>query len=131
MFSLAAPLLLKAAESSGGSIYTYTIDRSLRFNSADSAYLSRTGTTSATWTFSCWVKRSKLGAAMGVLEGGLHFNSGDTITAVGLTTTEAFRDPAAWMHVCVSNNGLEINGVNFGSVTTSALTNPDIGPQRE
>ena len=44
--------------------YDYKIDQSLRFNAADSAYLSRTpssGGNRRTFTFSCWVKRSNLG----------------------------------------------------------------------
>jgi hypothetical protein len=42
---------------------TYQIERSLRFNSADSAFLNRTpssATSRTVWTFSCWVKRSAL-----------------------------------------------------------------------
>jgi hypothetical protein len=39
---------------------TYQISRSLRFNSADTTYLSRTVSTSnrRTWTFSAWIKKS-------------------------------------------------------------------------
>lgn len=111
----------------GGRGEEYSIDQSALFDSANSSYLSRTFTSSATWTLSVWVKRATISSIMGILEGGLQFNTANTITAVGLTTTEVFRDVAEWYHVCVSNNGLEVNGVNLGSVTTSALTNPDIG----
>jgi len=41
----------------------YQISRSLRFNSADSAYLNRTPATTTnrrTWTWSGWIKRSNL-----------------------------------------------------------------------
>jgi hypothetical protein len=41
----------------------YQISRSLRFNSADSAYLSRTPASAGdrkTWTWSGWVKRGSL-----------------------------------------------------------------------
>ena len=47
----------------------YTISRSLRFNSSDSAYLSRTPSVAGnrkTWTWSGWVKRSALGARNGI-----------------------------------------------------------------
>ena len=50
----------KTASVSGG----YQISRSLRFNSADSAYLNRTPATATnqqTWTWSGWFKRSSLG----------------------------------------------------------------------
>ena len=101
---------------------------SCMFDSASSQYLSRTQTTAGTWTLSVWVKRGKITAAMGVLEGaGFLFNAGDTITAGALTTTALFRDPSAWVHVHISNNGLYINGVSYGAVTTGVLTNPDIG----
>jgi hypothetical protein len=59
----ANPLLLAsaAAAADGG----YAIERSLRFNSADSAYLSRTPASVGNrkkFTLSCWIKRSGLGA---------------------------------------------------------------------
>ena len=106
----------------------HTIDQSARFNDGDSPELSRTYTLSAPWTFSAWVKRCELGAANILLGTSgsspeVQFNSGDTITAEGLTTTAVFRDPAAWYHVHVSDNGLYINGVSYGSVTTTSLTN--------
>ena len=40
----------------------YQIQRSLRFNSPDSAYLNRTPASASnrtTWTYSGWIKRSK------------------------------------------------------------------------
>ena len=38
----------------------YEVERSLRFNSADSANLTRTSSsTSTTFTYSAWIKRSK------------------------------------------------------------------------
>ena len=48
----------------------YTIDQSLRFNDDDSAYLSRTPSSTGnrkTWTFSCWIKRCKLGTEQEIL----------------------------------------------------------------
>jgi hypothetical protein len=53
--------LLLAAEAAAAPVTG--ISRSLRFNSADSAYLSRTPGTAGnrkTWTWAGWVKRSKL-----------------------------------------------------------------------
>jgi hypothetical protein len=53
------PVGIGSAEEGG-----YQIERSLRFNSADSAYLNRTPGTASnrkTWTWSGWVKRSKFG----------------------------------------------------------------------
>lgn len=56
----ANPLLLAGAEEAG-----YAIERSVRFNSSDSAYLSKNFASAGnrkTWTWAGWVKRSKLGA---------------------------------------------------------------------
>ena len=76
----------------GSSTTAYEIDRSLRFNSADNAGLSRTfGTVSEfdnkKWTVSFWTKRTKLGvhgplfgygtAASGPSFGGFYFNATD------------------------------------------------------
>ena len=46
----------------------YEIDRSLRFNDDDTAYLSRnfgTGGNRKKWTFSAWIKRGNLGGTAG------------------------------------------------------------------
>ena len=56
----ASPLLLASTAAAAGG---YQISRSLRFNSADSAYLSRTPAVAGnrrTWTWAGWVKRSSL-----------------------------------------------------------------------
>lgn len=102
------------------------ISNSLRFDGTND-YLARTYTSSATNTFSAWVKRSKLGAIQPILGSSVKFNVNDTITAFSLTTTAIFRDPSAWLHIHVSNGGLYVNGVSYGAVTTSALTNASIG----
>jgi hypothetical protein len=66
-----------AAAGAGGE---YQISRSLRFNSADSAYLSRTPASAGdrkTWTWSGWVKRSALGVSQQVIVcGSAGFGSG-------------------------------------------------------
>ena len=52
------------AGASGAGAAGFQIDRSLRFNSSDSAYLSRTPSSAGnrkTWTWSGWVKRSTVG----------------------------------------------------------------------
>jgi len=105
----------------------FSITNSLMLSSASSQYLSRTYTSSATWTLSVWVKRSFLTVTSPILDSIVRFNSADTFTAVGLTTSALFRDPATFYHIVVNSNGLFINNVSFGSVTTSALTNLKIG----
>ena len=95
----------------------YTIERSLRFNSADNTDLDRTPSSAGnrrTWTWAGWVKRSALGATQGRIFGGgtsdyfdLYFPSGDELrvlwTGNNLTTTTAlFRDPSAWYHIVLA-----------------------------
>jgi hypothetical protein len=60
---LSNSLFLSTAAGGGAG---YQIERSLRFNSSDSAYLSRTPASSSnrkTWTWAGWVKRSSISAA--------------------------------------------------------------------
>ena len=96
------------------------VQRSLRFNSADSAYLTRTfstgGTSRTTCTFSAWVKRGTLGAAQRIIDSyngtgsstAAIFNASDQLL-IGfggtgqpeIVTTAVYRDPSAWYHVLV------------------------------
>ena len=97
------------------------VSRSLRFNSADTAYLNRTPASASnrkTWTWSGWVKRSKLGVAYTFLFGvsnsasnaswnGLTFGSNGVADTLGFqqwtstyrTTTQVFRDAGGWLHI--------------------------------
>ena len=99
----------------------YQISRSLRFNSADSAYLTRTfstgGTSRTTCTFSAWVKRGTLGAAQRIIDSyngtgsstAAIFNASDQLL-IGfggtgqpeIVTTAVYRDPSAWYHILVA-----------------------------
>jgi hypothetical protein len=114
----------KTASVSGG----YQISRSLRFNSADSAYLNRTpasATNRRTWTWSGWVKRGKIGdwaylfqGSAGNPTGGLDdgtairfsstnnplviYNLYNSASTVEVSTAALFRDPSAWYHIIVA-----------------------------
>jgi hypothetical protein len=109
----ASPLLLATAAAGG-----YSISRSVRFNSSDSAYCGRNFTSAGNqkkWTWAGWVKRSTLSSGYQTLfsagSGGgrllFGFGSGDTFSfelqGVGShATTAVFRDPSAWYHVVVA-----------------------------
>jgi hypothetical protein len=114
-------LLLSAADTVAPT--GYQISRSLRFNSADSAYLSRTPTSAGnrkTWTWAGWVKRSALGSRQNVFGTGdasfyngfwLEFFSNDRIRIgdigastldLEIITTQVFRDPSSWGHLVVA-----------------------------
>ena len=103
-----------------GGAEAYQIDRSLRFNSGDSAYLSRTPSSEGNrkkWTWSGWVKRSELGRVQNIFRvvGALsdttvfqiRFMANDAIGVVNysyfpLISNAVFRDVSAWLHLVVA-----------------------------
>jgi hypothetical protein len=129
---------------------TYKIERSLRFNSADSAYLSRTPSVAGnrkTWTWSGWVKRSALSGTIQLIESAgtatstettrLYFGFGGTenfIIGYGgadwRATTQLFRDISSWYHIVVafdSGNATALERiklyVNGSQITSFSTTN--------
>ena len=137
--------LLLGQEGGGG----YAISRSLRFNSSDSAYLSRTPSTAGnrkTWTWAGWVKRSALSSSQTIFAAVqdsnngtvLNFTAADQIQLFNYvggayagrrTTTAVYRDPSAWYHIVFvwdSANGttanrirLYVNGTEVTDFTTT------------
>ena len=131
---------------------TYQISRSLRFNSADSAYLNRTPASAGnrkTWTWSAWVKRSKLGGGsdrntlFGRDNTYINFHLDDTIVInlrsidsgdvnYFMITNAVYRDISAFYHVVVvldttqatASNRLKlwINGVQVTSFSNTGYT---------
>ena len=141
----ANPLLLRSASTA------YTISRSLRFNSSDSAFCSRVVSSAGDrkkWTWSGWAKRSKLGATGGlfgsVISSGLGgswaefiFNSVDGLGFQSYAsggynwywrTNAVFRDTSAWYHVmivCDQTEASVSNAIKFyvnGVLATHAET---------
>ena len=112
MSPIRSSLLLGAGDAAAGG---FQVSRSLRFNSADSAYLSRNFSSGnqKIWTWSAWIKRGKLGsefrffdARSGGLQQYIKFNSSDNLRVLDsngtLITSQVFRDPSAWYHVLVA-----------------------------
>ena len=116
--NLSSPLLATAAEAAAAA---GVATKSLRFNNADSANLSRTFSSAGnrkTWTWAGWVKRSTLGTGKYGLFGGsgtnsmIRFNNdngGDQLrvldSATGgydLITDRKFRDVSSWYHIGVA-----------------------------
>jgi hypothetical protein len=114
-------LLIGAAASGGGG---YEIQRSLRFNSADSAYLNQTPSVAGdrkTWTLSFWMKRCFNSAfyqsfLINRTSASYNLRIDDPTTSkfylsfasgVSLTTTSIYRDFGAWMHVVVVYDSTE------------------------
>ena len=113
----------------------HRISRSLRFNSADSAYLSRTPASAGnrkTWTWSGWVKRGTLSttaqqAIFSASPGtsfpvsGLLFTDTDTIRVAAGTaaasnieaaTTAVYRDTSAWYHIVLAVDTTQATDTN-------------------
>ena len=137
--------LLLGQEGGGG----YSISRSLRFNSSDSAYLSRTPASAGnrkTWTWAGWVKRSRLDSSQTIFAAVQDGNNGTVLqfTAANAIqffnyvggayagrriTTAVYRDLSAWYHIVLawdSANGTTANRirlyVNGVEVTTFDTT---------
>jgi len=113
-----------------------TAGRSVRFNSADSAYLSRTPASAGnrkTWTWSGWVKRSKISNDYDRLFGSetsastvstiritmlnpyqdcLEFHHNDGTNVSNVTTAAKLRDPSAWYHIVVSVDTTQSTSAN-------------------
>jgi hypothetical protein len=93
------------------------IERSLRFNSADSAFLSRTPASSSnrkTWTWAGWVKRSRTGgdgdvlfsAYSGSANQDLYVTFVNSSTSSGPTDGIALFSPPAGNNVAVASNAV-------------------------
>ena len=139
---------LAGAAGSGGAA-GYKIERSLRFNAADNAYLNRTPPTQGnrtTWTWSGWVKRTVMGADKFIFSAGadasnihyLRFTVNDTLEITekisdqvqySLITSAVYRDPSAWYHIVYNYDSgqstasdrlsLYVNGVKVSAFGTS------------
>ena len=124
-------LLLRSAAAAGG----YQVSRSLRFNSADSAYLSRTPASAGnrkTWTWSGWVKRSGFSSNrpifgtdfLGASYCSLYFDYNNTFFfenylggfQARFQTTQVFRDPSAWYHIVVAVDTTQATAANRAKI---------------
>ena len=112
----------------------YQIQRSLRFNSADSAYLNRTPASAGNrriWTWSAWVKRSALGSFSYFFGASpdsfnntyllVSFGASDNLRVHdyqggGFTcrveTTAVYRDVSAWYHIVVAVDTTQATAAN-------------------
>jgi hypothetical protein len=139
-------MLLAAA--AGGAV-GYQIERSLRFNSADSSFLSRTPASVGnrkTWSWAGWVKRTVgssddelfssdssdgfvirfVGSTSAIR---VYSNSGGGLQ-LNLITSAVYRDPSAWYHLVVAIDTTQataanrakiyVNGVQVTAFSTSA-----------
>ena len=126
---------------------TYQISRSLRFNSADSATLTRTPASSGNrtaWTQSFWIKRGKLGTEQHFFEsGGANFQTFFDVNdcfrwyengGYIAITTQVFRDTSAWYHFVLTWDSanatagdrfrIYVNGTRVTSFSTTSNPSP-------
>lgn len=113
---------------------TYRIERSLRFNESDAAYLNRTLTTPTNnkiFTYSCWVKSTISTTRQPIfiaINGGATaffgiefsvttqtlslYDSNYSISVPALITSQVFRDPSAWYHIVMSVDTTQATAAN-------------------
>ena len=139
--------ILAGASGASGAAAGYQIDRSLRFNDGDSAFLNRTPSTSGNkiiWTFSFWIKLNKVDGQRQILTSYVD-SSNDSVIKInsngyleiynyrsGAYKTQyisnaQFRDPSSWYHFVISaNDSTSLNAwVNGVAITFSTSTGPD------
>ena len=142
---------LAGASGGAGSASGYTIERSLRFNDADTAYLDRTFSEGSrtTWTWSGWIKLGEQGsqylfttttasinAAAYIYISVNQFHYWDASQAnhrVVLRTNGLFKDTSAWYHIVLTADRtnatstdrarLYVNGVRWTSFETTNYPN--------
>ena len=121
MSVIGSNVLAGASGGAGGA--EFEIERSLRFNSSDSAHLNKNFASAGnrkTWTWSGWVKRSSFGSRQHVFGavssgssfGAFEFNADDELrfydntlgdsNAIVFETGRVFRDSSAWYHIVVA-----------------------------
>ena len=154
------PLILPGNVGSATAATGFNVANSLRFNSASTDYLNRTPSSASnrdTWTWSGWVKRSKLGSNEDLFSayGDANnytdirfFGTNDNIQFRNLSggnflgrkyTNAQYRDVSAWMHIVAvwdTTNGtaadrqrLYVNGERLTSFLTTG--NPGSGQDSE
>jgi hypothetical protein len=143
-----------AKQGSTRGFYPKVINGSLRFNDDESTRLEWTPDSAGnrkTWTFSCWVKRSKFddGRLIHAYDGvssrrfqirfrsdnAIGWDQGGSGTSGVIVTPAVFRDPSAWYHVvCVADYSnatvadrakIYVNGVRQAVTTTDDFDNAD------
>ena len=124
--------VIAGAAGAGGAAAEFKIERSLRFDSTASSYLSRTPSSAGnrrTWTWSSWVKRGSSTANNPVVFSADTNNgpwtawqftqSTGTIQVTtqagvnpGLYTNSAFRDFSAWYHIVIAMDTTQATAAN-------------------
>ena len=122
----------------------FEVSNSLRFNAGDSAKLTRTQTAGnrKTFTFSGWIKRSRLGDRQAIIsssidgsnESFLWFDTADELFAkesneatFELRTNRKFRDPATWYNFHVKYDRAQGTAANRLKIFVNGIDLDDEG----
>jgi hypothetical protein len=142
--------MFAASKTDSASDGGYQISRSLRFNSADSAYLNRTPASAGnrrTWTFSTWVKRSQLNSgnamlatvngsalnyfAFGTSTGDFlayaYFDGATDVFGVNTSSTSVFRDVSAWYHIVLAVDTTQATASNRVKIYVNNVEQTGLG----
>jgi len=126
------------------------IQRSLRFDSADTTYLNRTPSSASnrkTWTWSSWVKRDQVSGGTnryifmaGQTDGNdnvahISFDNNDRFRLYGVTgsfdykmrTNGVYRDTSAWYHVMVTFDTTQATASNRVKLYVNGVQITDLG----
>ena len=121
----------------------YAIERSLRFNNADSAYLSRTPSSAGnrrTFTWSGWIKKCGQGSFQKFFFGGntsdehgFRFEDNDQLSVYRYSgsftfqvkTTRVFRDPSAFFHLVVAYDSTQATTSNRVKIYINGVQETD------
>jgi len=151
MSVISSDILAGASGQAGGAAAGYEIERSLRFNSADSSYLSFQPSSAGnrkTWTWAGWVKRSKLSTNQDLFavqpdannQFRVIWQSDDNLQVfskvggtnrINVETQAVYRDVSAWYHLVISLDSsatsinIYVNGVDQSLTTITAVANVD------
>ena len=114
-------MMAAATATAGGGVTPSTIDNSCRFDSASSAYMSRTygsGGNQDKWTLSFWLKQCKFSVSQYIFGSGSNSNSTFDVLInssnqlqvlnyvsgyqTNLITTATFTKQAEWQHIVIT-----------------------------
>ena len=140
--------IIAGASGQAGGAAGYEIERSLRFNSADSAYLNRTPSSAGnrkTWTWAGWYKPTVSGGYFRKLFGSgdtylIHSGTGGTAaqdslyvnlrggaTNYAVSYAPLFRDFSAWYHIVWSVDTTQATAANRSKLYVNGIELIDAG----
>jgi len=121
------------AGSAASDFYSYKIDQSLKFDENESSYLSRTPASAGnrrTWTWSCWLKLSKIDHWTTLFSSGADSNNKTRLklddskgrlffddessgsSTQRFYTNQFFRDPSAWYNIVLKVDSTQSTDTN-------------------